>query len=382
MQYFDPHFNNWLLNKFETYKELRAMDKAYWSEKYGMYIITRYADVKYALGANDIFSSAKGNLIVEHPFRFSRTLGASDEPDHSIYKNIVKNSYSKDNIQRIADCFTSKATLLLNGKESLNISNVIEELSAWTTAEILNLPHDKEEIKNIVLGIQRNSPLAVSENIDPTCANQFKNIINDLAFVNKTAPTGPGIYKEFMEHEPEKLKLVSLFQGPTISGASSLTGALEFLTLDLFRENQLDTLIADRTLIPAAVEESLRFHASTGRFSRTVTTEVTLHGIDLKPGDRVALCLESANRDPAMFVEPEKFILNRNTVGQLAFGHGIHACIALAISKTMMIKYLEILLDLVGKYRVTTPHDELKYVMTSSGNDDMISNIHIEKDFT
>ena len=382
MQYFDPHSNNWLLNKFETYKELRAMDKAYWSEKYGMYIITRYADVKYALGANDIFSSAKGNLIVEHPFRFGRTLGASDEPDHSIYKNIVKNAYSKDNIQRIADCFTSKATLLLNGKESLNISNVIEELSAWTTAEILNLPYDKEEIKNIVLGIQRHSPLAVSENIDPTCANQFKNIINDLAFVNKTAPTGPGIYKEFMEHEPEKLKLVSLFQGPTISGASSLTGALEFLTLDLFRENQLDTLIADRTLIPAAVEESLRFHASTGRFSRTVTTEVTLHGIDLKPGDRVALCLESANRDPAMFVEPEKFILNRNTVGQLAFGHGIHACIALAISKTMMVKYLEILLDLVGKYRVTTPHDELKYVMTSSGNDDMISNIHIEKDFT
>ena len=158
-----------------------------------------------------------------------------------------------------------------------------------------------------------------------------------------------------------------------------MTGALQFLTLDLYREGQLENVINDRTLIPAAIDESLRFHASTGRFSRTVIAPVTIHGVSLKPGDRVALCLESANRDPERFPDPDKFILERDTSGHLAFGYGVHACIALAISKSLMTAYLEILLDSIGKYKVTTENKDLRYVMTASGNDDMINNIHIER---
>ena len=168
-----------------------------------------------------------------------------------------------------------------------------------------------------------------------------------------------------------------MFTGPTISGASSLTGGLQFLTLDLFREKQLDMLLNDRSLIPNAVNESLRFHASTGRFSRTVTQPITMHGVDLKPGDRVALCLESANRDPLKFPNPDRFILDRNTSGHVAFGHGVHACIALAISKNLMQSWLEILLDSYGPYKVDTQNSDLKYVLTASGNDDMITNIKI-----
>ena len=150
------------------------------------------------------------------------------------------------------------------------------------------------------------------------------------------------------------------------------------MALDLCRENQLDYLINDPTLIPNAVEESLRFHASTGRFSRTVMKEITMHGIELKPGDRVALCLESGNRDPNKFSDPDKFDFYRDTSGSLAFGRGPHACISLAIVKEVMIVYLEILLKNFGKYKVLTQNDDLKYVIANSGNDDMISNIIIE----
>lgn len=166
--------------------------------------------------------------------------------------------------------------------------------------------------------------------------------------------------------------------GPTLSGASSLTGALQFLTLDLYRENQLDLILDDPSLIPKAVEESLRFHASTGRFSRTVTKEITIHGVTLQPGDRVALCLESGNRDPEKFVDPNTFDLHRDTSGNLAFGRGPHACIALAITKEIMHVYLEILIKHFGKYTVITKTEDLRYVITNSGNDDMIDNIYIK----
>ena len=158
-----------------------------------------------------------------------------------------------------------------------------------------------------------------------------------------------------------------------------MTSALEFLVLDLYRTGTLSAVYEDRKLIQNAVDESLRYHASTGRFSRTVIKETTLHGVEMKPGDRVALCLDSANRDPSMFQNPDVFDLHRNSARHLAFGHGVHACIALAISKSAMCAFLDVLLDTVGMYKILTPNEDLSYVMTASGNNDMISNILLEK---
>lgn len=378
MELFNPHSADWLLNKFKIYTDLRNRDTAYWSEKYQMYVITRYDDVFHVLNNPDVFSSAQGNLIVENSNRFGLTLGASDNPVHNVYKNIVKKAYNKDNLQRINDCFINQATQLLSNKSTINVSEIIEELSAWTTAEILNLPYDKTKIKDLVFDIQRHSSPAVSENINDASYTKLVNIIWTLTTLSKTASTGPGIYHEFMSNNPDKLNTISLFTGPAISGASSLTSALQSLTLDLFRENQLGLLINDRKLIPSAVNESLRLHASTGRFSRTVTQDITLHNVKLLPGTRVAVCLDSANRDPLVFEDPDKFIITRNTSKHLGFGYGVHACIALAISKMLMTSWIEILLDNVGLYKVTT--NDFKYVMTASGNNDMISNLVIDKE--
>jgi cytochrome P450 len=378
MELFNPHSADWLLNKFKIYTDLRNRDAAYWSERYQMYVITRYDDVFHVLNNPDVFSSAQGNLIVENSNRFGLTLGASDNPVHNVYKNIVKKAYNKDNLQRINDCFINQATQLLSNKSTINVSEIIEELSAWTTAEILNLPYDKTKIKDLVFDIQRHSSPAVSENINDASYTKLVNIIWTLTTLSKTASTGPGIYHEFMSNNPDNLNTISLFTGPAISGASSLTSALQSLTLDLFRENQLGLLINDRKLIPSAVNESLRLHASTGRFSRTVTQDITLHNVKLLPGTRVAVCLDSANRDPLVFEDPDKFIITRNTSKHLGFGYGVHACIALAISKMLMTSWIEILLDNVGLYKVTT--NDFKYVMTASGNNDMISNLVIDKE--
>ncbi len=392
MEFFNPHSSQWLLNKFEVYKAFRTNETAYWSERYQLYVITRYEDILFALTNPDIFSSAKGNLIVEHTKRFGKTLGASDDPVHSQLKNTVKNAYAKDNTERVVTLFREKAEEYLSNKTTLNISDTIEHLSAWTVAEMLNYPFDKTVIKNLIVEIQRHAPLAVRVDADESYESGYMKLFNFdpatpygvshfLSNVAKCPAHGPGIYKEYFDNRGSSgldFDPRSLLSGPTLSGASSLTGALQFLTLDLYRENQLDILLEDSSLIPNAVDESLRFNAYTGRFSRTVMKEITMHGIDLKPGNRVALCLESGNRDPAKFPNPELFDLHRDTSGSLAFGRGPHACIALAITKAVMEVYLEILLKNFGKYKVLTPNDELKYVMTNSGNDDMITNIVIE----
>jgi cytochrome P450 len=377
---FDPLDGKWLLNKFEIYKTLRNKDTAYWSEKYQMHVVTRYDDVVYALSNPDIFSSAQGNLIIEtEPGRFGNTLGASDNPAHDTYKNIVKEAYSKENINRVCNLMGEKARELIAGKSEVNISEVIGHLSAWVTAEILNIPHDKEKVKDFIVDIQRHADQAVKYNTNNHTFDSLKEIIFVSVYEAQTPASGPGIYQEYVKHKPNKFHITALFMGPTLSGAASMSSALEFLTLDLFRTDTLDQVVNDRSLIPNAINESLRYHASTGRFSRTVLKEVELHGITMKPGDRVALCLDSANRDPAKFSEPDKFIISRDTTG-IAFGYGVHACIALAITKAAMNVYLNVLLDEMGKYKVLTTDNNLEYLIPASGNNDMITNIILSTD--
>lgn len=384
MELFNPHSNDWLKNKFSIYNDLRNRDTAYWSDTYKMYVITRYDDVVFALNNPEIFSSAYGNLIVEDSRRFGQTLGASDNPTHDFLKNIVRNAYSKDNMDRIASCFSHHARRLLSDKDNLNLSDVISELSAWCVAEIINFPYDKKEVVDLIIDIQKKSSLATNTNIDDSSYKEFRHILKKL-WVPKIEPLGPGIYNEFYYNDSidldpnEQHPRSSLFVGPIISGASSMAGGLQFLTLDLHRSGKLHNLLNDKSLIPSAVNESLRYNASTGRFSRTVKSEVELHGVKLMAGDRVALCLDSANRDPRAFTNPDVFDLGRQGSKSLAFGHGMHACIALSISKNIMSTWLELLFDIFGNYRITTLDSELEYLMTASGNNDLLTNLYIEK---
>lgn len=374
---FDPHSNEWLLNRFEVYKDLRARDTAYWSDKFQAYVITRYDDVYFALTNPKIFSSARGNLLVENSVRYQKTLGASDNPYHTEFKNIVLNAYTKDNVERIASVFREKMIGHFQNKTEINISKITDDLSAWMVTELLNFPVDKDIMHKAVLNIHQNEPkihLFGPDDNPKDLTEEYKVVYE--TFGRRLPSTGPGVYHECMTNNPNNVEAIFLVVANILSGTGSLVGALQYLTLDIYEQNQLDVLLNDRSLIPDAVNESLRFHTSTGRFGRTVAEEITMHGIDLKPGDRVVLCLESANHDPTKFVDAEKFILSRNdNAKHLGWGYGIHACIALAISKEILQLYLETLLDKAGRYAIMTKHSELKYTYVKGGNIDMMSNI-------
>lgn len=375
---YDPYSNEWLLNRFDTYKDLRTRDTAYWCEKYQVHVLTRYDDVFFALNNPKIFSSASGNLLIEDGSRFGKTLGASDNPLHDQYKNVVINAFHKDNINRIAAVMTEKAIELFEDKTELDISDVTEKLAAWVTTEIINSPLNKDVAQEITLKTHRYHPLVSFEHADPNANKNFMGLYNRINL--KIPSKGPGIYREYINNNPKDIDAISIIAGSMMTGPGSLGGALQYLTLDLFYENQLDRLLQDRSLIPQAVNESLRFRAAVGRFTRTVTEDITLHNVNLKPGDRVAICLESANRDESRWYKPDEFIINRNdTVKNLAWGHGAHACIALAISKEMLRLYLKLLLDKVGKYEILTKPSDLKYVLMYGGNISIMSNIMLRR---
>lgn len=375
---YDPHSREWLLNRFDIYKDLRARDTAYWCEKYQVHVITRYDDVFFALNNPKIFSSAGGNLLIEDGSRFNKTMGASDNPLHNQYKDMVNSAFHKSNIERIANVFSENANRLFDNQTELNISDITEELAAWVTTEIINAPIDKQECNDLTIYTHRHHPLVSVEHARHDFHIKYMKLLSRMNL--KVPSNGPGVYNEYVNNNPNNLDVPSMVIGPMFTGPGSLAGALQYLTLDLFYEDQLDALLQDRSLIPQAVNESLRFRAAVGRFTRTVTEDITMHGVNLKPGDRVAICLESANRDETKFVDADKFIINRTDKAKhLAWGHGVHVCIALAISKEMMRLYLKFLLDNVGKYEILTKPLDLDYILMYGGNISIMSNIMLRK---
>ncbi|MCX6520853.1 MAG: cytochrome P450 [Actinobacteria bacterium] len=119
--------------------------------------------------------------------------------------------------------------------------------------------------------------------------------------------------------------------------------------------DQLALVQADRSLIPAAVEESLRYDAPVHGLFRTNTCPVTLHGVEIPQDSKVYMMFGSVNRDPELWDEPDRFDVTRD-LKQLrqqhaAFGVGIHYCLGAPLSRIEAALALEAVLDQLPQVR-------------------------------
>ncbi|MDR7277162.1 cytochrome P450 [Catenuloplanes atrovinosus] len=127
-----------------------------------------------------------------------------------------------------------------------------------------------------------------------------------------------------------------------------------------------DRLRADRTLLPAAIEEFLRYESpvelSTGRVA---TEDFTLGGQRIEAGDIVMVNLLAANRDPAHFESPDELIVDRPRNPHLAFGHGIHHCLGAPLARVEALVAFDKLLTAAPDLTLAVDPDELSWRPTT-----------------
>jgi cytochrome P450 len=117
----------------------------------------------------------------------------------------------------------------------------------------------------------------------------------------------------------------------------------------LSNPDALDELRADRSLIGAAVEESLRLEPSAAVVDRYATRDVDLGGASIRRGDQVTVSVAGANRDPDVFPDPDRFDMHRPNARQhLAFARGPHVCIGMDLARLEAATALATLLELPG----------------------------------
>jgi len=133
--------------------------------------------------------------------------------------------------------------------------------------------------------------------------------------------------------------------------------------LAIYRD-QRSLLSSDSSLVPAAVEELLRYDAPVQSVSRVTTVDVRLHGVAVPEGERVLILFGSANRDELRWENPDRLDVQRGRKRHLAFGEGIHHCLGSALArlegKVLLEEVLNVMPDyeVVGKVeRLYAPHE-------------------------
>jgi cytochrome P450 len=116
---------------------------------------------------------------------------------------------------------------------------------------------------------------------------------------------------------------------------------------------ELALVLADRALVPAAIEESLRLEPAAAVVDRYATRDTRLGDASIRAGDQVTVSLAGANRDPALFPDPDRFHVRRPDVGRhLAFAHGPHFCLGAHLARLEAETAVQEMLDLLPRLRL------------------------------
>jgi len=142
------------------------------------------------------------------------------------------------------------------------------------------------------------------------------------------------IDQEIEGHKVSEVEFASLFIQITVAGNETTRGLISSGMHELIKRPQLyRQLEADPQLLPAAIEEMLRWTCPLHYFRRTATADTEIRGQKIEAGDRVVMLYSSANFDEDVFDSPMTFDIQRDPNPHMAFGHGIHLCLGANLAR-------------------------------------------------
>ena len=341
---FDPYSPANDADPFDAYKTLRDDYPAFWCEEAGMWVYSRYDDIVSALNDWQTYSSAKGNLVDELPNRAGATLGTTDPPRHDRLRALIQKAMTKRALDVIVEPTRGMCKKHLDALEGKKTFDFVAEYSSKVTVDLLfdlfAMPESgrKTVRDNAVLMVQTD-PVTRQKGPEHVAAYEWMaNYATELIAERKKAP-GEDLLSNFITSEIDGESLADREIQMTVTtlimaGVESLSGFLSMMAYNLAEQVEARrALVADLSLIPDAIEESLRFNTSAQRFRRCLTRDVENHGQIMREGDFIMLVYGSGNRDERRFANPDVFDITRKPRGHLGFGGGVHACLGGALAR-------------------------------------------------
>jgi cytochrome P450 len=332
---FDHLDPRWVNDPYPIWDELRAKCPVAHTQRYrGVYFPTRYDDVRAVAYDTEHFSSRRIIVRETPPPRIPAPPITSDPPGHRSDKNLLLPAFTPDQIKRHEPRARKICAALIERFASKGGCDVAvdyaQEIPVRLIAHMLGLPEEEGELfrrwihELLVAGITQPAVLmhAIEESgayftaeIEKRKRAPGDDLISYLAAVRIDGlPLAS-------EHILGSLRLL------LVAGIDTTWSAIGscFWHLAQHPEDRR-RLVAEPELIPTAVEEFLRAYAPV-TMAREVVKETTIGGCPFKEKQMVLLSFPAANRDPAMFPDADRVVIDRAENRHAAFGLGIHRCI-------------------------------------------------------
>jgi cytochrome P450 len=340
--------------------DLRTSPGLAWNATQGFWAVTRHADVQKASTDSTTFCSGRGILLMEIGLTYDNppTMMHTDPPEHTRYRSLVTPGFKPSVIRSLEAKVRDLATTLLDGLPTGSPVDVVEALAVpypiRVIATILGLPLDRER------DLWRWSEAAVpgatdwSEDERMACLTEMTVDLLGLAAERRDQPADDvtsmlahvTVDGEQLTHEELGMFLIQLLVAGNETTRHSISGGIVALAES---PGQWARLQEDRSLIPTAVEEVLRWTTPVTSFMRTATVDTELGGSAVAAGDPVLLLYASADRDTDVFGPTAgTFDVGRSPNPHLAFGFGHHFCLGAALARMELAVVLEGLLDRFG----------------------------------
>jgi len=334
----------------------------------GFWVVSRHADCLRASSDGTTFSShtgpgregSGGTLIEDLPGGFAAgvLLNMTDDPRHNEVRRLLTPSVSPRALERLEEDLRTRTARIVDtvaeAGECDLVVDVATELPLQAISHLLGVPQeDRHHLYGWATATLDYDDRQLGEASERTQAASAAMFDYGTRLVAAKRAGGPAHAHDMLAAavasaapELDELELQMLFNLLVAAGSETTRNSITLGLLALAAEpEQWDRLHRDRSLVPSAVEEVLRHAATTPYNRRTATADTTLGGQRIAAGDKVTLWWASANRDEAVFDEPDRFRIDRTPNPHLAFGHGSHFCLGANLARTEIRLVLEAFLD-------------------------------------
>lgn len=346
---FDPYDVDLIADPYPMFARLREEAPLYYNSEYDFYAVSRFADVNKALVDNATFSSARGailELIKANMDIPSGMLIFEDPPIHDVHRKLLSRMFTPRKINdletKIREFCARSLDPLIGGDRFDFVTDLGAQMPMRVIGMLLGVPEEYQEAArdraNAILRTEAGKPMEATVDtmqgeffgqfIDWRVNHPSDDIMTELLHVEFTDETGT--VRRLTRDE--LLVYVSVVSGAGNETTTRLIGWAGKVLAE--HPDQRRELVADPSLIPAAIEELLRYEPPAPHVARYVTRDVDYYGQTVPEGSAMMMLIGAANRDHRQFPpDGEVFDIRREPRQHLTFSVGTHFCLGSALAR-------------------------------------------------
>jgi cytochrome P450 len=368
---FSPVSAEYFADPYAIYKRMRVETPLYYDEELDFYALTRHEDVAAAFKDHEAFSSAYGCDL--GMIRSSKVPEKSiiflDPPDHRQMRSLLNKAFTPRAIQSQREIVVELVEHYLS-KVDPDGFDVVQDFSGPFPVEVITrmvgVPEEfRQQVRHWIDDGLHHEPGQIDISEENMAANMeagmyYYGLVQERRANPQDDMIGRLIAVEIPDEDGTTRKLddieitafLALLGG---AGAETVTKLIGSAVVEFAKHpDQWQKLLDDRSKVPAAVEELLRYVGPVQYNVRYSVKEVTVPSGVIPAGKPVFLMGASANRDPEAFTDGETFDIDRDRsqAQNLGLGYGIHSCLGAALARMESVIALEHLLDFMPRFEV------------------------------